>query len=75
MRSIAAISVETKLLLPRQAVALAHSLVFLEENHSPSTAYEISDPDRSWAVNTLENEGAVDYYSFTRAKGDKIQVS
>jgi len=62
-------------LVPATAI-LAHSPVFPEENHSPSTAYEISNPDKSWAIYTaLENEGAVDYYRFTRAGGQKIQVS
>jgi len=61
-------------LVPATAV-LAHSPVFPEENHSPSTAYEISDPDKSWAIYTaLEHEG-VDYYRFTRVSGEKIQIS
>ena len=56
--------------------ALAHSPVFPEENHGPSTAYEISDPAKSWAIYTwLENDGIADYYKFTISKGEKIQVS
>jgi hypothetical protein len=56
--------------------ALAHSPVFPEENHGPSTAYEISDPAKSWAIYTwLEGEGIADYYKFTISEGEKIQVS
>jgi hypothetical protein len=56
--------------------ALAHSPVFPEENHDPSTAYEIDDPAKSWAIYTwLEGEGIADYYKFTVSKGDRIQVS
>jgi len=55
---------------------LAHSPVFPEENHDPSTAYEINDPAKSWAIYTwLENEGVADYYQFTISEGEKIQVS
>jgi hypothetical protein len=65
----------TILVLIPATAALAHSPVFPEENQSPSTAYEISDPDKSWAIYTsLEHEG-VDYYRFTRVSGEKIQVS
>jgi len=55
--------------------ALAHSPVFPEDNHSPSTAYEISDPDKSWAIYTALEHERVDYYQFTRARWEKIQVS
>jgi len=66
----------TILVLVPATAALAHSPVFPEENHSPSTAYEISNPDKSWAIYTsLEHEGAADYYRLTRARGEKIQVS
>jgi hypothetical protein len=69
-----AILLTIMVLVPATAV-LAHSPVFPEENHSPSTAYEISDPDKSWAIYTaLEHEG-VDYYRFTRVSGEKIQIS
>ena len=55
---------------------LAHSPVFPEDNHGPSTAYEIDDPAKSWAIYTwLEHEGIADYYKFTVSEGDKIQVS
>jgi glucose uptake protein GlcU len=55
---------------------LAHSPVFPEENHGPSTAYEIDDPAKSWAIYTwLEHEGTADYYMFTVSEGEKIQVS
>jgi len=57
-------------------VVLAHSPVFPEENHGPSTAYEIDDPAKSWAIYTwLEHEGIADYYKFTISKGEKIQIS
>ncbi len=68
------ISLAILVLAPAPAV-LAHSPVFPEENHSPATAYEISDPDKSWAIYTgLEHEG-VDYYRFMRISGEKIQIS
>ncbi len=64
------------LVLAPADAALAHSPVFPEENHDPSTAYEIDDPAKSWAIYTwLEGEGIADYYKFTVSKGDKIQVS
>jgi len=54
----------------------AHSPVFPEENRGPSTAYEIDDPAKSWAIYTwLEHEGIADYYKFTVSEGDNIQVS
>ena len=54
----------------------AHSPVFPQENHGPSTAYEIDDPAKSWAIYTwLEHEGVADFYKFTVSEGDKIQVS
>jgi len=57
-------------------IVLAHSPVFPEENHSPSTAYEIGDPAKSWAIYTwLEGEGVADYYKFEISEGEKIQVS
>ncbi len=63
------------LLFPAAAV-LAHSPVFSKDNHSLSTAYEISNPDKSWAIYTeLETEGIADYYALTRLQGEKIQVS
>ena len=65
----------TLVLAPVTAV-FAHSPVFPEENHGPSTAYEIGDPAKSWAIYTwLENEGIADYYKFTISEGEKIQVS
>lgn len=65
----------TLVLAPVTAV-LAHSPVFPEENHGLSTAYEIDDPAKSWAIYTwLENEGIADYYTFTISEGEKIQVS
>jgi len=65
----------TLVLAPVTAV-FAHSPVFPEENHGPSTAYEIVDPAKSWAIYTsLEGEGIADYYKFTISEGDKIQVS
>ena len=64
------------LVLAPAMAALAHSPVFPEENHDPSTAYEIDDPAKSWAIYTwLEGEGIADYYKFTVSKEDKIQVS
>ncbi len=58
------------------STVLAHSPVFPEENHGPSTAYEIDDPAKSWAIYTwLEHEGVADYYKFTVSEGEKIQVS
>jgi hypothetical protein len=54
----------------------AHSPIFPEENHGLSTAYEIDDPAKSWAIYTwLEHEGVADYYKFKLSKGEKIQVS
>jgi hypothetical protein len=65
----------TLVLAPVTAV-FAHSPVFPEENHEPSTAYEVVDPAKSWAIYTwLEGEGIADYYKFTISEGDKIQVS
>jgi len=64
------------LVLAPATLVLAHSPVFPEENHGPSTAYEIGDPAKSWAIYTwLEGEGIADYYKFTISEGDKIQVS
>jgi len=66
----------TTLVLAPVTAALAHSPVFPEENHGPSTAYEIGDPAKSWAIYTwLENDGIADYYKFTISEGEKIQVS
>jgi len=65
----------TLVIAPATAV-LAHSPVFPEENHGPSTAYEIGDPAKSWAIYAwLENEDVADYYKFEVSEGDKIQVS
>jgi hypothetical protein len=65
----------TLVLAPTTAV-LAHSPVFPEENHGPSTAYEIDDPAKSWAIYTwLKHDGIADYYTFTISEGEKIQVS
>ena len=62
-------------LVPVTAV-LAHSPVFPDENHGLSTAYEIDDPAKSWAIYTrLEHESLADYYKFTISEGEKIQVS
>ena len=75
MRLIASIAILLAVFLAPATAVLAHSPVFPEENHSPSTAYEISDPDKSWAIYTvLEHEG-VDYYRFMRFSGEKIQIS
>jgi hypothetical protein len=64
------------LVLVTVTTVLAHSPVFPEENHGPSTAYEIDDPAKSWAIYTwLEHEGIADYYKFTVSEGEKIQVS
>jgi hypothetical protein len=64
------------LVLVPVTTVLAHSPVFPEENHSPSTAYEIDDPAKSWAIYTwLEHEGVADYYQFTVSEEEKIQVS
>ncbi|MFC1894137.1 hypothetical protein ACFLYR_09045 [Chloroflexota bacterium] len=72
---VTSILLVTLVLAPATAV-LAHSPVFPEENHDPSTAYEINDPAKSWAIYTwLEGEGIADYYRFTISEGDKIQVS
>ncbi len=74
--AIFAIILLTTLVLAPLTAASAHSPVFPEENHSPPTAYEISDPAKSWAIYTwLGNEGIADYYKFTISEGDKIQVS
>ena len=57
------------------AIALAHSPVFPEDNHSPATAYQIDDPAKSWAIyNALEHDSG-DYYKFTVSEGDRIQLS
>lgn len=70
-----AILIAAIILVPASAV-LAHSPIFPGENHSPSTAYEITDPAKSWAIYTwLEGEGSADYYKFTISRGEKIQVS
>jgi len=75
MRLIASIAILLAVFLAPATAVLVHSPVFPEENHSPSTAYEISDPDKSWAIYTvLEHEG-VDYYRFMRFSGEKIQIS
>jgi len=64
------------LVLAPVTTALARSKLFTEDNHSPSTAYEIGDPAKSWAIYTwLENEGIADYYKFTISEGEKIQLS
>ena len=64
------------LVLVPVTTVLAHSPVFPEENHGPSTAYEIDDPAKSWAIYAwLEHEGVTDYYKFTVSEGEKIQVS
>jgi len=56
-------------------IALAHSPVFPEDNHSPATAYQINDPAKSWAIyNALEHDSG-DYYKFTVSRGDRIQLS
>lgn len=58
------------------SIALAHSPVFPEENHSPATAHQINDPAKSWAIyDALEHDNSGDYYQFTVARGDKIQLS
>ena len=58
------------------AIALAHSPVFPEENHSPATAYQINNPAKSWAIyDALEHGNSGDYYKFTVSRGDKIQLS
>jgi len=64
------------LVLAPVTAVLAHSPVFPEENHGPSTAYEIDDPAKSWAIYTrLEHEGVADYYKLTVSEGEKIQIS
>jgi len=64
------------LVLAPVTLVLAHSPVFPEENHGTSTAYEIDDPAKSWAIYTwLEHEGIADYYKFTVSEEEKIQVS
>jgi len=71
----AIILIATLVLAPVTA-ALAHSPLFPEDNHGTSTAYEISDPAKSWAIYTwLENESIADYYKFTISEGEKIQIS
>jgi hypothetical protein len=71
----AGILLATLVFAPVSAV-FAHSPVFPEENHGPSTAYEIDDPAKSWAIYTrLERDGLADYYKFTISEGEKIQVS
>jgi len=73
---IFAIILLTTLVLAPVTAVLAHSPVFPEGNHGLSTAYEIGDPAKSWAIYTwLENEGIADYYEFTISEGEKIQVS
>jgi hypothetical protein len=63
------------LVLAPPAIALAHSPVFPEDNHSPATAYQIDNPAKSWAIyNALEHDSG-DYYKFTVSKGDRIQLS
>jgi len=71
----AGILLATLILVPVTAV-LAHSPVFPEENHGPSTAYEVDDPAKSWVIYTwLEDEGIADYYKFTVSEEEKIQLS
>jgi hypothetical protein len=76
MRLITLLAVVLLIILVPTASALAHSPVFPDDNHSPSTAYNIRNPDKSCAIYTaLENDGDVDYYRFIREKGEKIQIS
>ena len=74
--SITAILLIVALVLLPAITALAHSPLFPKGNHSPSTAYQINDPAKSWAIYTaLEHEDSSDYYQFTLSKDEKIQVS
>jgi hypothetical protein len=57
------------------AIALAHSPVFPEGNHSPATAYQIDDPAKSWAIYRELEHDIGDYYTFTVSQGDRIQLS
>ena len=71
----AGILLATLVFVPVTAV-LAHAPVFPDENHGSSTAYEIDNPSKSWAIYTwLEDEGIAHYYKFTVSEGEKIQVS
>jgi hypothetical protein len=64
------------LLLMPSAAALAHSPIFPEGNHSLATAYKLDDASKSWAIYTaLTQPGVADYYSFSRSKGEKIELS
>jgi hypothetical protein len=63
------------LVLASPAIALAHSPVFPEGNHSPATAYQIDDPAKSWAIYKELEHDSGDYYKFTVSKGDRIQLS
>ena len=72
---VTSILLVTLVIAPATAV-LAHSPVFPERNQDPSTAYEIADPAKSWAIYTwLGGEDNADYYKFTVSEGDRIQVS
>jgi len=72
---VTSILLVTLVIAPATAV-LAHSPVFPERNQDPSTAYEIADPAKSWAIYTwLGGEDIADYYKFTVSEGDRIQVS
>ena len=72
---ITAALIAALVLIPATA-ALAHSPVFPKENHSASTAYEINDTAKSWAIYAkLEHDSSGDFYEFTVSRGDKIQLS
>ena len=64
------------LVLAPASAAFAHSPIFPEDNHDPSHAYQINNPAKSWAIYTaLDHPDKGDYYKFTIAKGDKIEVA
>ena len=55
--------------------ALAHSPIYPKGNHSLANAYQVNDPAKSWAINSsLDHPDQGDYYRFTVAKEDKIEI-
>jgi len=50
--------------------------VFPGENHSPTTAYHIDNPAKSWAIyDELDHPDEGEYYTFSMSKGEKIQLA
>lgn len=71
----ATVMIAALVLVPASA-AFAHSPIFPEDNHAPAHAYQINNPAKSWAIYTaLDYPDKGDYYKFTVAKGDKIEIA